>query len=122
MRVERFGFQPTQRLGALVAAADLLLTPFVDGVSTRRGSFLAGLCEEVAVLGTRGPLTDPMLMDRGLELVDIGRIEIFADHAVELATDSDRRARAACAGRMLFEAEFTWETIAQRVLDAIGAA
>jgi glycosyltransferase involved in cell wall biosynthesis len=121
MRVERLGFQPPERLGALVAAADLFLAPFVDGVSTRRTSFMAGLCEEVAVLGTHGPLTDLMLMDRGLDLVDVDRIDVFVDRAVELASDAGRRIRAARAGRMLFEAEFTWDAIANRVLHAIGA-
>src|SRR6185295_3262150 len=37
------------RLAAYVAASDLLLTPFADGVSTRRTSFMAGLQQEVAV-------------------------------------------------------------------------
>jgi glycosyltransferase involved in cell wall biosynthesis len=122
IRCEHFGFLPAERLAALLAASDLVLTPFVDGVSTRRTSFMAGLCQEVAVLGTRGVLTDPMLIDRGLELVDVGRADAFADHAVELAIDSGRRARAASAGRMLFDAEFTWDAIANRLLDAIGEA
>lgn len=123
MRVERFGFQPAERLGALVAAADLFLAPFADGASTRRTSFMAGLCEEVAVLGTRGSLTDPMLLGCGLELVDVGHsADVFADQAVELAVDTGRRTRAARAGRLLFESEFTWEAIANRLLDAIGSA
>ena len=69
VRVIRPGLLPAERLGALLAAADVLLTPFDDGVSTRRGSFLAGLCEGVAVVGTEGELTDSMLLGQGLELV-----------------------------------------------------
>jgi glycosyltransferase involved in cell wall biosynthesis len=122
IRCERFGFQPADRLGALLAAADLLLTPFVDGVSTRRGSFMAGLCEEVAVVATHGPLTDPMLIDRGLELVRMGRPDLFAERACELAVDGDRRARAARAGRELFEAEFTWDAIAMRLVEGLVSA
>ncbi len=122
IRVERPGFVPAVRLGSLIAASDLLLTPFLDGVSTRRGSLMAGLCEEVAVLGTSGPLTDPMLVGRGLELVRVGEPAAYADRAVRLATDDRRRSEAARAGRSLFEAEFTWDAIAARFLEGIEGA
>jgi glycosyltransferase involved in cell wall biosynthesis len=122
VRTERPGFLAADRLGALVAASDILLTPFVDGVSTRRSSFMAGLCEEVAVLGTSGPLTDPMLTGRGLELVPIGDPIAYADRAEKLASDERRRSDAARAGRAQFEAEFTWEAIATRLLRQLSAA
>ena len=60
------GYLSEERLAAYLAAADILLTPFVDGVSTRRGSFMAGICEGIAIVGTSGPLTDPMLLGQGL--------------------------------------------------------
>ena len=117
MPVERPGMLPAERLAALVAAADLLLTPFVDGVSTRRGSFMAGLCQEVTVLGTAGKHTDAMLAGRGLELVEVGSPDAYAERAVELMRDDRWRARAARAGRRLFDEEFTWDVIAGRLLD-----
>jgi len=122
VRVERPGALGSERLGALLAAADLQLTPYVDGVSTRRGSFMAGLSEGVAVLGTQGRLTDPMLLGRGLELVDVGRPDLFAARALQLAQDGRARADAARAGRELFEAEFTWRAIAARLLGETSAA
>jgi glycosyltransferase involved in cell wall biosynthesis len=119
VRVIRPGALPVERLGALLAACDVMLTPFVDGVSTRRGSFVAGLCEAVAVVGTTGELTDPMLIDRGLELVPVGSASRFADRVVAVATDADRRADAAAAGRSLFEAQLTWDGIAARLLRGV---
>jgi glycosyltransferase involved in cell wall biosynthesis len=118
-RVIRPGRLPAERLGALLAAADVMLTPFVDGVSTRRGSFVAGLCEAVAVVGTDGELTDSMLLGRGLELVVVGDAAPFADRVLAVATDNARRAAAASAGRKLFEAELTWDAIAGRLLREI---
>ena len=117
IRVERPGMLPAARLAALLASADLLLTPFVDGVSTRRSSFMAGLCQEVAVLGTHGALTDAMLVGRGLELIEVGRQELYAERAVSLAADHPARRRAGRSGRELFEREFTWDGIAKRVLE-----
>jgi glycosyltransferase involved in cell wall biosynthesis len=114
------GRLPAARLAAHLAAADLFLVPFVDGVSSRRGSFVAGLCEEVCVLGTNGKLTDSRLAGAGLELVDPAGTEVFASRAVELALDSTRRARAAERGRRLFELEFAWDVIASRLLEAVS--
>ena len=117
-RIERSGQLPAERLAALVAACDLFLTPFVDGVSTRRGSFMAGLCQEVAVLGTRGVHTDPMLANRGLELVPVGDPDAYAERAISLALDDRVRRGIARSGRDLFEVEFTWDAIAKRLLDS----
>jgi glycosyltransferase involved in cell wall biosynthesis len=119
IRVERPGYVPNERLGALIAAADLFLAPFVDGVSTRRGSMMAALCQGVSILGTDGELTDGMLRSGGLELVEIGSPARFADQAVALATDPERRAASAAAGRTLFEAQFTWPVIAGKLLEAL---
>ena len=115
------GRLPAERLAAYVAAADLMLTPFTDGVSTRRTSFTAGLQQGVAVVGTSGVSTDSMLRSAGLDLVEVGSAEMLADRALLLAGDDDRRARAAAAGRALFESQFTWDAIAGRFLQGIGA-
>ena len=115
VRVERPGMLPAERLAALLASADLLLTPFADGVSTRRGSFMAGLCQEVAVLGTFGRHTDPMLVGRGVDLIDVRQPDVFTKRAVALAVDDAARAQLGRSGRELFEREFTWDAIASRL-------
>jgi glycosyltransferase involved in cell wall biosynthesis len=117
--VQRTGYVSSDRLGALIAGADLFLAPFVDGVSTRRGSMMAALCQGVCVLGTAGELTDGLLRSAGLELVQVGNSSRFAEQAVELAKAPERRARAAAAGRALFEEEFTWPVIARKLLEAL---
>jgi glycosyltransferase involved in cell wall biosynthesis len=119
-RAVRPGLLSPERLGALLAGADLMLSPFADGVSTRRTSFVAGLCEAVAVVGTEGELTDRMLIEQGLELVPVGNAGGFAERVLAVATDPGRRAGAAASGRALFEAQLTWETIAARLLAELG--
>jgi glycosyltransferase involved in cell wall biosynthesis len=118
--VVRAGRTPAERLAGLLAAADLMLVPFVDGVSTRRGSLMAGLQQEVAVVGTSGPLTDRVLRTAGLELVEVGNPGAFADRVALLAGDGERRKRAASTGRHLFEEAFTWDEIARRLLEEIA--
>ena len=120
VQVIRPGRVSAQRLAELVAAADLLLTPFDDGVSTRRTSFMAGLQQQVAVVGTSGALTDSVLRSAGLELVEVGSTDAFAERAALLAANEGRRARAAATGQELFESQFTWNAIAARFLQGIG--
>ncbi len=122
LRLVRPGELPSDRLAALVAASDLLLTPFVDGVSTRRSSFMAGLQQGVAVVGTTGELTDPSLLPCGLELVPVGDPSLFAMTVAEIAFDGNRRDRAASRGRELFEERFTWDVIADTLLAQLVAA
>ena len=95
MRVIKPGMLPAEELAALVASADLFLAPFIDGVSTRRTSFTAALCEGVAVVGTSGPLTDPMVLGAQLELVEVGSALQFAERVAEVAADPARREAAA---------------------------
>ena len=118
--VVRPGELDARRLASFVAASDIFLTPFLDGVSTRRGSFMAGLQQGVALVGTSGALTDPMLRASDLELVEVGDAESFADRVALLAADRGRRELAAGRGRRLFEAEFTWDAIADRFLEGVG--
>jgi hypothetical protein len=120
VRLERPGPLEPDRLAALVRSADILLSPFTDGVSTRRTSFLAGLQQGVAVVGTTGVLTDPMLMGQGLELVPVGDREAFSRRVLALAVDEARRAEVADDGRRLFESEFSWQALAQRFLSGIA--
>ena len=106
-----------EQLGAFVAAADIFLIPLIDGVSTRRTSFMAAICEGVAVVATIGSLTDPMLRRQNIAMADVGDPRRFADLVVELAQNAELRRGFASAGRALFESQFTWESIAQRLLD-----
>jgi glycosyltransferase involved in cell wall biosynthesis len=50
-----------QELASWLSAADMFLAPFVDGVSTRRGSMMAALQHALPVVGTTGRLTDTLL-------------------------------------------------------------
>jgi glycosyltransferase involved in cell wall biosynthesis len=119
VQIIRPGRLPAERLAAHVAAADLMLTPFVDGVSTRRTSFMAGLQQEVAVAGTSGPLTDAELLAAELELVEVGNADAFAERAAHLAIDEGRRSRAASAGRALFQTRFSWDAIGARFIEGV---
>jgi glycosyltransferase involved in cell wall biosynthesis len=101
---------------------DLHLTPFIDGVSTRRGSFLAGLQHGLPTVATRGPLTDDLLIEAGGEallLADIDDADGFARHAVTLLQHPDRRSALGQAGQILFDEALSMDVTVERFLHAL---
>jgi glycosyltransferase involved in cell wall biosynthesis len=109
-------------LAALLAAADVCLLAYVDGVSTRRTTLASTLQQQVCVVASDGYNTDALLRDApdAIRLTAAGSVEAFAAAAVELALDRSARDALARGGRELYERSFAWEPIAARVLDAMA--
>ena len=119
--VHKPGYLRAERFATMLAASDLFLTPLVDGVSTRRGSLMAALQHGLPVVGTVGPLTDSVLREAGpaLHLTEVGDVDSFSRSAAQLANDPAARARAGAAARALYEREFEWSVIADKLLAAL---
>lgn len=116
------GRLPAEAVSAHLAAMDVHLAPFIDGVSTRRSSFMAGLQHGVPSLGTAGPLTDAMLHRVNGEaflLTPVDRPEEFEREALELFRDPGRRSQIGAGGQRLYEASFSFESVAERFLAAV---
>jgi glycosyltransferase involved in cell wall biosynthesis len=105
-----------------LSAVDVYLTPFSDGVSTRRGSMMAGLQHGLATVGTYGELTDDILRNedgKALLLSDVTSLDGFARNVRKLMDDADFRRRLGAASQALYEREFCWPRIAQRLLNSL---
>lgn len=121
VEVRRPGFLPASELASFVAAADVFLAPFIDGVSARRTSVTAALQHGVPVVGTLGSLTDSWLRETdAIRLVDVCQPNEFASVVVNLSRDTAARSTLGRAGRSLYEAQFEWERIAVRLIDGVG--
>ena len=59
-----------------------------------------------------------MLVGRGVDLIDVRQPEVYAERAVALAVDDAARTQLGRSGRELFEREFTWDAIADRLVNA----
>ncbi|MBV9818427.1 MAG: glycosyltransferase [Solirubrobacterales bacterium] len=116
------GFLDEREVAEHIAASDIFLAPYRDGVSTRRTTVMAALQNGVPVLGTAGHLSDDVLT-RAPELTLTGpdAPEDFADAAAALADDPERRARLGAAGRALYERCFDWPVLAERLLGVLDA-
>jgi glycosyltransferase involved in cell wall biosynthesis len=116
-RVHWTGSLPDADVGAALNACDVLLMPYTDGASLRRGTLMAGLANGCAIVTTTPQSSLPELQDgRDLLYVAPEDDRALAAAALRLAADealaAALRTNARAASR-----QFAWETIARRHLD-----
>jgi len=59
-QIQATGIMAPEKIAAHLAACDCLVQPFIDGVSSRRTSLMAGLALGLPIVTNAGPLTDPI--------------------------------------------------------------
>jgi glycosyltransferase involved in cell wall biosynthesis len=111
-RVVWTGGQPDAEVSADLAACDVLVMPYADGASLRRGTLMAGLAHGCAIVTTTPQTPLPELVEgRDLLYVPPGDAAALAAAVLRLAGDpvwvAQVRAHARAAA-----AAFSWEGIA----------
>jgi glycosyltransferase involved in cell wall biosynthesis len=111
-------------LSLRLRAADVLLLPLTDGVSTRRTTMMTALAHGLPVVGLSGVNTDRVLLDHpeALMLTPAGDREAYARAAADLVADPARLRALGAAGRRLYAAQFDWPVTARRMSTALGSA
>lgn len=116
-RVKRTGFVESAAVSAHLLACDMLALPYVDGVSFRRGSFMAGLAHGCSIITSTPALPMPELHHGDhVYLVPPEQPEALGEAIRTLAIDAKLRTRLGEYARLLSE-QFTWTRIAQRTAD-----
>ena len=106
-RVSATGPLHAQDLPAHIAACDVLLQPYPDGVTTRRTSTMAGLFARVPVVSTYGHLTEGLWVTDGpVKLAPVTDARAIAEHVRQLLADPAERRRQADAGRAFYDQRF----------------
>lgn len=124
-RVIDMGVQSAERAGLCLSAMDVLLAPFSDGISTRRGSAIAAFQNGVPVATTITKWTDSVFREKAPEalLLSAGEsAEAFARDTVEWAsflTESSKRERYRDEIRKFHDEVFSWSLIARRLLEGL---
>ena len=119
------GRLPPEAVSRHFQAMDIYLAPFVDGVSTRRGSFMTGLQHGVPTVATVGPLTDNLLRKadgEAFHLAPVNRPDQFAERALYLQSDVQHRTSIGTAGRQLYDNYFTFEVAADTLLHHLSSS
>jgi glycosyltransferase involved in cell wall biosynthesis len=113
------GALPAAEVSHHLSAMDLYLSPFRDGVSTRRGSFMAGLQHGIPTVTTTGPDTDPELRAAAGDAFRAGPHGdpgAFSGLVHRLATDGDERRRLGEAGASFYEQKYDWPHVGTRLV------
>ena len=94
-------------LSAHIAACDVLLQPYPDGVTSRRTTVMAGLLSGVPVVTTHGTLTERFWHDaKAVKLADVGDVDAIVRHVQRLLAEPAERQRQADAGRAFYDQWF----------------
>ena len=106
-RVSATGTVSSVELSAHIAACDVLLQPYPDGVTSRRTTAMAGLFARVPVVTTQGILTEGLWQEeRAVKLADVGDVRGIVQHVVQLLDDPAERRRQGEAGRAIYDRWF----------------
>lgn len=89
-----------------VAACDLLIQPYPDGVSSRRTSFMVGLSHAKPVVTTTGELTEACWEAAGVPMARAGDVATFVELVRRIRSDSAERARLGQAAKSLYSERF----------------
>jgi glycosyltransferase involved in cell wall biosynthesis len=106
-RVIATGWLSSEELSHHLSACDVLVQPYPDGVSGRRTSAMAALAHGVALVSTRGVLTEPIWAEsRAVALAPAGDAPAVAAAMERLLDDEGERRRLASAGLALYDRRF----------------
>jgi glycosyltransferase involved in cell wall biosynthesis len=105
--IQATGALPAGPLSCHLAACDLLIQPYPDGVSTRRGSFMAGISHGKAVVTTGGPLSEPLWNQTdAVALSPAGDTDAFLENVRRFRADASERRRVGQLARTLYRERF----------------
>jgi glycosyltransferase involved in cell wall biosynthesis len=126
LRLRNCGPLPASDAGDFLKAADVMLAPFVDGLSTRRGSVMAALQHGIPVASTRTAYTDSIFDEfdeQAMLLAPVSDAFTFGRDVLqwwqrrrEMGFGPDAGPRAG----KLFVENFSWPAIARRFLRILG--
>ncbi|MGC8787189.1 MAG: glycosyltransferase family 4 protein [Anaerolineae bacterium] len=107
------GYTPTEQVSANFLAADICVLPYRDGVSYRRGSFMAALAHGLPIVSTKPRVPIATLVDgKNILLVPPDNALATAEAIERLISEPMLRARLAQGAKEL-AGEFTWDRIAE---------
>ncbi len=112
------GYLPPAEVSSALQAVDVLALPFIDGVSERRTSFMAGLSHGCAIVTTLGSNTGTSLR-RATYFLSAPAIKPFefTRHVAELISDPSRcrdLGQRSCAAYLM---SYDWPVVVQMVND-----
>jgi glycosyltransferase involved in cell wall biosynthesis len=96
-----------ENLSQHIAACDLLIQPYPDGVTTRRTSLMVALSHGKPILTTTSAVTESVWTESSaVSLTPCGDPDTYVKRLLELIDDPNERARLSQAARRLYQDRF----------------
>ncbi len=109
-RVYATGALAPDRLSLVLQACDVMIQPYPDGISTRRGSVMAPLAHGRAVVTTNGVATEPLWAQSGaVAMAPVGDWVFMQSLIARMLADEGERLRAGSVARNLYAQRFAVE-------------
>ena len=120
-RVRATGALDAADLSLHLRACDVMLQPYIDGVSSRRGSTMAALAHGVPVITTSGRLTEPLWAEsEAVALVPVEDVTALVEATKRLLPNAAVRSSMSRAGRALYDERFDVKVIIALLREAAG--
>ncbi len=114
------GFLPPNALSAWLQLTDIFLMPHISGLSAKRGTLMAALQHGLPVVGTKNSMTDSFWDELpSVVLTPIPGAKAFANSVLNLSYSKELRKEVGQQNRIYFEQYFTWNRIAEDLLEFI---
>jgi glycosyltransferase involved in cell wall biosynthesis len=112
MLIATAGMLDARALSLHLTACDVMLQPYIDGVSSRRGGVMAAMAHGRAIVTTQGSLTEAIWRDSGaVELVPAGETDALVQAVQLLLDDPARIARKGATAQAFYQQHFSVERI-----------
>ena len=99
-----------------LSSLDVLALPFIDGISERRGSLMAGLQHGVPVVSTIGHNTGSHLQQaEWLALTPVSDRAAFVRTVGQLLADPQARRRIGAAAQTQYHQNYSWSVVVDRL-------
>ena len=106
-RVYATGALASEELSLHIGACDVMLQPYIDGVSSRRTSTMVALAHGVPVVTTSGKLTEPLWAGSGaVAMAPVGDVSTLVRTTQRLLPDAPARRRMSAAAKSLYAERF----------------
>jgi glycosyltransferase involved in cell wall biosynthesis len=115
-RVLATGELDARDLSLHVSACDVMLQPYIDGVSSRRTSTMVALAHGVPIVTTKGVLTESFWAEsKAVAMAPVEDISALVERTQQLLPDTDARLSMRTAARSLYAERFDAKHIIERL-------
>jgi glycosyltransferase involved in cell wall biosynthesis len=119
IEVSALGVLPGEEIVRHMASCDVLL--FVrGGISSRRGSAIAGIACGLPVVALEGPETASPITEAGVVFADPKRQRGFGEALLKVLSDAEYRAALAKRSQRAQQRHFSWKAIAAQYAEELG--